>query len=45
MLPLPENDYDAGPFTDIAGVWGEQLWAFLYEPRTIHLMTDASDNK
>jgi hypothetical protein len=41
---LPENDYNAGPFTDIASVWGQQLWVFLNEPITIHAMTNASDD-
>ena len=42
---LPENNYDVGPFTDVASVWGHQLWRFLTEPNIIHAMTDASDNK
>jgi hypothetical protein len=41
---LSENNYDAGPFTDVAAVWGERLWMFLNEPATIAAMTDASDN-
>ncbi len=40
---FPENSYDAGPFTDVASTWGEQLWAFLNEPSTIALMINASD--
>ena len=42
---LPENNYDAGTFTDIASVWGNQLWEFLNEGNIVRLMTDASDNK
>jgi len=41
---FPENEYDAGPFTDVAIVWGEQVWAFLNEPSNIVSMTNASDN-
>ena len=41
---LPENNYDAGKFTDIASVWGKRLWDFLNEPTIVHLMTNASDN-
>lgn len=42
---LSENNYEAGPFTDIASVWGEQLWGFLNEPIIVRSMTDASDHK
>ncbi len=42
---LPENNYDAGPFTDIASIWGQQLWAFLNEPNVINSMIEASANK
>ena len=40
---FPENSYDAGPFTDVASTWGEQLWAFLNEPPAIASMINASD--
>lgn len=40
---LPEKNYDAGPFTDVAGIWGERLWAFLNEPSTSAAMIDASE--
>jgi hypothetical protein len=42
---LPVNNYNAGPFTDIASVWGNKLWEFLNEPIIVRSMTDASDNK
>jgi len=42
---FPENNYDAGKFTDIASVWGNQLWEFLNEPSIVRSMIDASDNK
>jgi hypothetical protein len=42
---LPKNNYNAGPFTDIASIWGNQLWEFLNEPMNMHSMADASDNK
>ena len=41
---LPENNYDAGKFTDIASVWGNQLWGFLNEATIVRSMIDASDN-
>jgi hypothetical protein len=42
---LPENNYDAGSFTDIDSVWGRQLWTFLNEANIIQSMIEASDNK
>lgn len=42
---LPENNYGAGKFTDVASVWGKQLWEFLNEPIIMRSMTDASDDK
>ena len=42
---IPQSDYNAGPFTDVASVWGERLWAFLNEPNTVQAMIEASDAK
>lgn len=42
---LPENNYDAGKFTDVASTWGNRLWEFLNEPIIVRSMTEASDNK
>lgn len=40
---FPEHNYDSGPFTDVANVWGQPLWLLLNERSTIAVMTEASN--
>jgi len=39
------REYDVGPFSDVAGAWGNRLWSFLNEAGVLALMRDASDIK
>ena len=41
----PENNCDAGTFTDIASVWGNQSGEFLNEPMIVRSMIDAFEIK
>ena len=38
------DDYDVGPFTDIALEWGDRLWKFLNRPKIVNRMTSVSDS-
>lgn len=37
------KEYYIGPFSDVAGAWGNRLWEFLNEPENVRLMAGASN--
>jgi hypothetical protein len=39
----PQNDYDAGPFTNVALKWGDPIWAILNGQSAVRQMKEASD--